>query len=170
MWWPREVRRSVFIAMEAEAHRIVMEGPVGIAIRTNARAKARKEMEDRRRVADAKFNIAAKARAKARIREMEERRRVEAVLNPYAKFQRLKITKDGKIGYVYGPPGPIIDERVESTQSTNVESTATSSTDNRGASTDNRGAEEAADRRVSISEDVMYIEPRSCVDDRQNKA
>ena len=165
----REVRRWVFTAVEAEAHRIVMEGPVGIAIRTNARAKARKEMEDRRRVADSKFNMAAKARAKAR-NEMKDRHRVADVWNPYAKFQRLKINKDGKIGYVYGPPGPIIDERVESTQSTNVESTATSSTDNRGASIGNRGAEEAADRRVSISADVMYIEPRSCVYDRQNKA
>ena len=166
----REVRRWVFTAMEAEAHRIVMEGPVGIAIRTNARAKARKEMEDRRRVADAKFNMTAKeALAKDR-NEIEDRRRVAHVLNHYEKFQRLKVTKDGKFGYVYGPPGPIIDERVESTQSTNVESTATSSTDNRGASIGNRGAEEAADRRVSISADVMYIEPRSCVDDRHNKA
>ena len=43
MWWPREVRRSVFIAMEAEAHRIVMEGPIGIALRAKARAEQRKD-------------------------------------------------------------------------------------------------------------------------------
>ena len=105
MWYNREDRRLVFIAMEAEAHRIVMEGSVGIALRANARAEQRKEMEHRRRLADFQLNLSS-------------------------QYRKLKIDKDGRIGLVCGS-GPTIDERQESTQPTNVESTATSSTDNR---------------------------------------
>ena len=125
MRWPREVRKSVFIAMEAEAHRIVMDGPVGIALRASMRAEARKEMEERRRMADFKLKLESKSR-------------------------KLKIDKDGKIVLVFGEPGPIIDGRLESTQPTNAESTATSSTDNRVASIDHHGAAAESSTTTSL--------------------
>ena len=134
MRWPREVRKSVFIAMEAEAHRIVTEGPIEIVIRERMRAEARKDMEERRCMADSELNLESKSR-------------------------KLNIDKDGKIVLVFGEPGPIIDGWLESTRSTNAESTATSSTNNRVASIDHRGT--AAENSKIVNEATyrrVYIE------------